>query len=416
MSVCKERAWALLNEISFERVTGTENEEKAAQILLRECLKEEGVKAEIEEFEIKDYKVEKVGFEVLEPEYQSYEVIAVGRSGSTPEEGLEAEFKYVENGNEINLADCRGKIVMVNGNVMGELAERMEKAGVAGYVQIIGNFYDEESIKHELRPAMTRAKLQVPGLKIHMNNAEKVILSKASKVRMTVVQDNEKTATARNVVATIEGTDKKDEIIAFSGHFDSVRYSKGPWDNGTGTVTVMELMHYFAANRPRRTMKFIFCGAEEIGCEGSKAYCEKHKEELENYIFNINFDMTGATVGYEQFTCTASQSVVDAVTYLAKLNNYPVNTKLDIYASDSTSFASNGVPACTFARLAPTGGATIHNHNDIIDRLDPDSFMITLNFVVKFASQLANSDVNLIERKIDDKVKKSLEEMKKRFG
>ena len=72
------------------------------------------------------------------------------------------------------------------------------------------------------------------------------------------------------------------------------------------------------------------------------------------------------------------------------------------------------MPAVTFARLNATGGAQIHNHTDTFDRLDPDSFMITLNFVAPFAEQIANAPVNPIPRKLADKVNEKIEEGKKR--
>ena len=67
----------------------------------------------------------------------------------------------------------------------------------------------------------------------------------------------------------------------------------------------------------------------------------------------------------------------------------------------------------TDPRGSATGGAQIHNHTDNMDRLDPDSFMITLNFVALFADQLANAPVNPIPRKLADSVMEKLEEGKK---
>ena len=178
----------------------------------------------------------------------------------------------------------------------------------------------------------------------------------------------------------------------------------------------MELMHYFKEHQPRRTMKFIWCGSEEIGLVGSKKYCEAHKEELKDYIFNINFDMTGVTLGYEFVCCSCSEDTLHVIEYLANIEDYPLSTELGMYSSDSSSFANAGVPSCTFARLQPRGGAQIHNHHDNMDHLDPDSFMITLNFVSKFADQLANASVNPIPRKVAEKVQKRMDEMKKMFG
>lgn len=415
MPVCKHRAWEKLNELSFVRVAGTNEELKAAQFLKEECEKA-GIEAIIEDFEIEMPEITKVSFTALEPEYKEYPVIGIGKSGCTGEEGIEGEFIYIENATDVNLNNIKGKICMLHGRLMPQLTDKLVKGGAVGTISITGNFLDEPSLVDELRPRNTFGKGgQLPGLVMHITDAEKLVRSRPSKIKMILCQDIEKKGTSHNVVATIEGTDLKDEILTLTAHYDSVPYSKGAWDNATGSITILEMLHYFTEYKPRRTIKFVWCGSEEIGLVGSRKYCETHKEELEKTIFNINFDMTGATIGHEICCVTASKDVVHAIEYQAKLENMPLECNLDTYSSDSSSFAANGVPACTFARRAPMGGAQIYNHYDTMEHLDPDSFMITLNFATHFASQLVNTTTNLIPRKFDEEITKKLEEQKKWF-
>lgn len=413
MSVCKKRAWETLTKLSFERIAGTEEEKRAAEMILEEMQKA-GVDACIEEFEIDMPEITEVKFAVTKPEYKEYHCIGIGKSGTTPDEGITAPFAYIENALDANLTDIKGKIVLVTGRLMGDATEKLAKAGALGYIATHGSLYDEEALVKELRPRNSRGKgSNLPGIVIHITDAEELVRSRPEEVTIVLKQDADKKGISRNVVGTIEGTDLKDEIIVFTGHFDSVAYSTGAWDNMTGTINVLELMHHFKENQPRRTMRFVACGSEEIGCIGSREYCNKHKDELDKHIFNINFDMTGVTLGYEAFCCSASDEVKHAVEYLAKLEGYAMDSKMDMYPSDSSSFASAGVPACTFARLQCPGGAQIHNRYDVLDRLDPDSFMITLNFALKLSEQIANSSVNLIPRKFSDELKKKMEERKK---
>ncbi|MBQ7223177.1 MAG: Zn-dependent exopeptidase M28 [Erysipelotrichaceae bacterium] len=411
----KNRAWDLLNEISFVRVAGTKEELKAANIL-KKAAEAAGAEAVIEDFEIEEATISEATLEVLEPEYCRYPVIGIGKTKNTKKEGVVGGFKYLENVKEANLADIKDKIVLMQGRVRPDMMKKIAEKGALGYIMIGGDFYEEESIKNELRPSNAFGKDNpLPGLRIHIDNAEKLVRSNPTKVRM-VFRNRNKKGTSHNVIATIPGTDLKDEVIAFSAHYDSVPYSKGSWDNGTGSVSIMELLHYFIQNRPRRTLKFIWCGSEEIGLVGSRKYCEKHKDELDKYIFNINFDMTGVTLGYEFVCCSCSEDTLHAIQYVADLENYALSTELGTYSSDSSSFAGAGVPACTFARLNPRGGAQIHNHHDNMDHLDPDSFMITINFVAKFADQIANAPVNPIPRRFAESVQKKMDEMKKFMG
>ena len=411
----KNRAWSLLQEMSFVRVAGSKEDLKTANILKAHC-DEAGVPAVIEEFEIENAVITEATLEVLEPEYCSFPVIGIGKTPNTKKDGAIGGFKYIENALDSNLTDVKDKIVLVNGpRLMPPTLKKLAEKGALGYILTGGDFYEEDSIKKELRPTSAFGDDNpLPGIKIHMDDAEKLVRCNPVKVRM-VLKNRKKKETAHNVIATIEGSDLKDEVIIFSAHCDSVPYSKGSWDNATGSVTVMELMHYFNKHRPRRTMKFLWCGAEEIGLVGSRKYCETHKDELDKVIFNINFDMTGVTLGYEHVCCSCSEETMHAIQYLANIENYPLDIELGMYSSDSSSFARAGVPACTFARLNPRGGAQIHNHHDNMDHLDPDSFMITANFVAKFGDQIGNAAVNPIPRKFAEKVTKAIEEQKRFF-
>ena len=412
MSMDKMRAWKLLEEMSFVRVAGSPEDLKTAELLKAECDKA-GVPAVIEDFEIDVVEIAAATLEVLEPEYHAYPVIGIGKTASTPDEGVIGGFQYIEDAYDANLSDVEGKIVLLQGRMTPEVTEKLKKKGALGYVSIGGNLYEDESIKNELRPTNAFGPDHpIPGLRIHISEAEALVRSKPTKVKL-VLKNETKKATAHNVVATLEGTDLKDEVLVFSAHCDSVPYSKGSWDNATGSVSIMELMHYFKEKGSRRTIKFLWAGAEEIGLVGSRKYCEAHKDELESYIFNINFDMTGVTIGYEMCCCSTSEDTLHAIEYMAKINGYPLKTELGTYSSDSSSFAGAGVPACSFARLSPRGGAEIHNHNDVMDRLDPDSFMITINFVSKLAEGIINAPVNPIPRKLADSVVEKLEKGKK---
>ena len=212
MPVCKNRAWEKLEQLSFIRVAGTSEELKAAEFLKAEC-DAIGVEAVIEDFEIEMPEITKATFAVLEPEYKEYNVIGIGKSGATPEEGIEAELAYIENLTDVNLENVKGKICLLQGRLTPPNVEKLVKAGAVGTISIAGNFLDEKSLKDELRPRNTFGKGgQLPGLVIHISDAEDLVRSHPTKVKMVLTQDADKKGISRNVVGTIEGTDLKDEI------------------------------------------------------------------------------------------------------------------------------------------------------------------------------------------------------------
>ena len=416
MSICKDRAFEVLKKISFERIAGTEKEFECAKIIEEEC-KKIGLETAIEEFEIDSPEIYEAKFKVTKPVECEFTCIGVGKSGTTPDEGISAPLVYVENGMDANLLDAKGKIVLLTGGAP-DVLEKVSKAGAVGFIQIHGSLFDPEEMVKEIRTRNIRKKpsedFNIPGVVIHILDAQKLLRMNPEEVNIVLKQDGDKKATSHNVIATIPGTEKPEEIITFTAHYDSVIYSSGAWDNGTGSLTIMELMHYFNANKPKRTLKFIWCGSEEIGLVGSRAYCEKHEEELKNTLFNINVDMTGTLIGFDIAVCSCEEAVAKYIDFLGKIEGFPIKTSIDMYSSDSSSFAVAGVPAVTFARLAPRGGAEIHSRRDILDHLDPEKFIKTVEFMAKFSENVINAKVFPVSKEMPKDLEAKIEQFKKR--
>jgi len=420
MNICKDRAFEVLTRLSVPRIAGTPGELAAAELLKAECDKI-GVPAVIEAFEIDMPEVFEAKLTVTKPEVCEINCIGIGRSGNTPDEGICGPLLYVEDGMEANLLDAEGKILLLSGMAKPEVLERMRKSGALGYIACHGSLYDPEEMIPEIRTRNERRKpgeedINFPGVVIHITDASKLLRMGVEEICIVEKQDGNKKGTSHNVVATIEGTEKPDEIIAFSAHYDSVIYGTGAWDNGTGSITIMEIMHHFAKNPPKRTVKFVWCGSEEIGICGAKAYCKDHKDELDKHRFNINVDMTGVLLGYEKAVCTCDERIAKHIDFMGCVEGFPIVTELDTYPSDSTAFAEAGVPAMTFARLNPRGGAEIHSRRDMMEVLDPTAFIKTVEFMVKFSEQVVNAKVFPVPRELPKEINEKLEKFRKMEG
>jgi hypothetical protein len=83
-----------------------------------------------------------------------------------------------------------------------------------------------------------------------------------------------------NTIAEIKGTEKPDEYVMLSAHFDSWDAGQGATDNGTGTLTMMEAMRILKLvyPNPKRTILVGHWGSEEQGLNGSRAFVEDHPE------------------------------------------------------------------------------------------------------------------------------------------
>ena len=215
--------------------------------------------------------------------------------------------------------------------------------------------------------------------------------------------------TSHNVVATVLGTEKPEEIISFGAHYDSVEFSKGVYDNGAGSVINMEVLRYFKENPPKRTLKFMWYGSEEIGLEGSWAYVKAHKEELKNHQLMINVDVGGPVLGVDGIAATAEEKLVNYLEYFVKIHGFSAEVKQSIYSSDSIPFADSGIPGVNFTRFGAQGAAYIHNRFDTLDFLSPEALAKTTRTVLAFAKEMTGAAVLPVERKIPQNMVEEVE-------
>ena len=397
-----------LSKLSFERIGGTEQELKAANMIISECHKL-GVEAHLEEFLVDGYTVKAV---CLEVDGVSYEVTGVGMSGSTPADGVTGKLLVLENDAQLEQYESLEDYVVFVPSRIGVKTYKLlcEKKALA-YICASGSVYDDKS-NTDLEKMTVRERHytngKTPGVCMRMADAQKMLLNNPESVHVVLLQDEYKN-TSHNVVASINGDGSSKEVVCFTAHYDSVPFSTGAYDNGTGSTTILESLAYFKEHQPKRNLKFIWCGSEEMGLLGAKAYCEAHKEELVNYKLCINVDMTGVVLGRDIACCTSKESLVSYINYMGKEVGFNIQAKQGVYSSDSTPFADSGVPAMSFARLAPRGGAEIHSRKDVIDFLDCKNYYETCSFINKFADRMINSHVFPVEAGIPDNMKTEID-------
>ena len=410
MEICGKREMELLEKIGFTRIAGSPEEEKAAQILKEECDKL-GVPAIIQPFEIEQGIVEEATLEILEPFQQEIPVTGYQCAQNTPEEGLEAPFLYVENADDVSLSDARGKILLVNGYMRVPLFRKLMKAGVAGIVTMEGQLRDrreETDLSTRKLRRTLRAFGNVPMVHTRVLDAIDMVRKGACKARL-VLKGRTEEWTSHNVIATVLGTEKPEEIVSFGAHYDSVDFSKGVYDNGAGSVINMEVLRYFAENPPKRTLKFVWYGSEEIGLEGSWAYVKAHKEELEAHKLMINVDVGGPVLGVDRITATAEKALAAYLEYFVKIHGFTAEVKQGIYSSDSIPFADSGVPGVNFSRDGAPGAAYIHDRFDTLSFLSADMLEKTTRIVLEFGKEMANAALVPVERKIPQNIVEDVE-------
>jgi hypothetical protein len=107
--------------------------------------------------------------------------------------------------------------------------------------------------------------------------------------------------------------------------------------------------------------------------------------------------------------CSAEEKLCHYITYLGSELGFGVAAHQDVYASDSTPFADNGVPSLSFARIAPPTTATIHNSYDTAALMSGVQMEKDIDFITAFVTRMANAARCPVSRTIPDAVKEKLD-------
>ena len=414
MEVSAHRAFALLKELAYERVSCSAAEKAAAQRILEEAGKA-GVEAHLEEFTVKTGRVDAAKLVVTAPYTKEYEVTGYERAASTPEGGLDAEFYYAEGVQDVHLNHVKGKVALINGRLGRKDYEKLMKAGVAGILTFSGSTIDRLSETdcdiRKLRETLTEPFGSTVALNMRAADAAEMVRRGAKQLHIELKGECTE-GVSQNVCAVIEGTEKPEEIISLGAHYDSVYFSTGVYDNMSGSVILVELLKYFAKNPPKRTLKFNWYGSEEQGLLGSKAWVAAHEAELEQHRLMVNVDVAAATLGRNIAPVLATPETVGYVDALMHEMGVACDVKLDIYSSDCVPFADKGVPAINLCRFGAPGAGYIHDRRDNLKShyIDEKALDITLQQALFLLKRVANAAEFPIAKKIDAEIVKKVDE------
>ena len=320
---------------------------------------------------------------------------------------VEAPFYYLTGTDPYSLSQCRGKIVMIDGYMGYWMYQDILENGAVGFVTYDGNanYTDRDIDQRELRSYVSKGN-KIPGVNTNAKDAIALIRKGADTARIVLDQE-EYQGESRNVVLDLPG--ETDEYVVLTAHYDSTSLSQGAYDNMSGSVGLLAIAEHFAKNPHRYGLRFVWCGSEERGLLGSKAYVAAHEEELKKFVLNINLDMIGCIMGKFIACCTTEEQLVHYLTYMGSELGFGISVKQDVYSSDSTPFADKGVPAVSFARIAPQNTATIHNSYDTMALMKGEHMVKDIGFITAFTTRMACAARCPVGREIPDNVKEKLD-------
>jgi Zn-dependent M28 family amino/carboxypeptidase len=228
------------------------------------------------------------------------------------------------------------------------------------------------------------------------------------------------TVNASNVVGIIEGTDKKDEYVFLTGHYDHLgkhdgKVYYGADDDGSGTCAVIQMAEAFAkaaaeGHRPRRTLVFMTVSGEEKGLWGSEYYSDHPFYPVEKTSVDLNTDMVGRIDTERKTGDTMNYVYVighDKISSDLPLINEAANSKytnlvLDYkfddpkdpnriyFRSDHYNFARKGIPILFF--YDGMLQSDYHKPTDTVDKITWDLYEKRVRMIFHTAWIMANRD------------------------
>lgn len=226
---------------------------------------------------------------------------------------------------------------------------------------------------------------------------------------------------SENIWAFIKGSEKPEEIIVISAHYDHIgvknnQIYNGADDNGSGTVALLEIAEAFKLAEkegfaPKRSVLFLHVTGEEHGLHGSRYYSKNPLYPLKNTVANINIDMIGRrdtlhlTTNNYVYVIGSDRLSTELHTINEKVNNDYLQLELDYkyndrndperiyYRSDHYNFAKHGIPAIFFFNGIHKD---YHLPTDTPDKIEYDALAKRAKLAFALAWELANREQRIV--------------------
>lgn len=297
-------AWNITEGLTTEigqRMPGTEAEARARDWAVKRLTALGFKNVRVEPFDMPVWVRGAEEAEITAPYPQKLVLATLGRSGATPEAGIEADVVYFASLEALKAAPdsaVKGKIVFVShamkptqdGSSYGYYGAlrftgpnvASKKGAAAIVIRSIGT--ESHRFGHTGGTNFDSGVTAIPAAALSNPDADNLerIFARSKNVRMKLKLTPRNTGTHQsgNVIAEVPGSDPSAGIVLIGGHLDSWDQGTGAIDDATGVaITAAAAKRIMDAGQPRRTIRVVWYGAEEVGILGGRAYAERHKGE-----------------------------------------------------------------------------------------------------------------------------------------
>ena len=244
---------------------------------------------------------------------------------------------------------------------------------------------------------------KIPALALSNPDADQIeriaAEGKALEVRVWVDSSTVPAAESGNVVAEIVGWENPEEIIVIGAHLDSWDLGTGAIDDGAGVGITMAAMALIkeAGLAPRRTIRLVLWGAEEVGLLGAVAYRDRYADELDQHVIGSESDFGGGRVWKvtaASQTEAGDQLFAEMVRLLTPIGIAPGSSDQPGGGPDMSPLIAAGVPSLRLHQDGRDYFDLHHTADDTVDKLDAASLDQNVAAFAVFAWLVADSEVS----------------------
>ena len=339
--------------------------------------------------------------EILIPSEQKMIITALGRSKSTPEGGLEAAIVHFESYADLEKAaddSLKGKIAFIS-NRMERLKDgagygpaniarskghelAAQKGAEALLIRSIGT--DNHRNPHTGATNVAMGLTMVPAAALSNPDADQLVrligYGHKPKIRLNIQSKDLGPIVTKNVIGEMTGRELPDEVVVIGGHLDSWDLGTGAVDDGAGVAIAMATAALIKNNtkmRPRRTIRVILWGAEELGLIGARAYAKAREEDgtIGKHTIGSESDFGAGPVYGLQSSDSISPEAIHVVDTMAGLMGELGVTRRSGNTSggpDMMPLAALGVPAINLMQDGTDYFDLHHTPDDTFDKVNPE--------------------------------------------
>lgn len=396
-------AYAIVDSLTTEvgpRLAGTEAEARARQWAV-EKMTSLGLKnIRVETFEVPLWLRGEESAKIVSPFPQPLTITALGGSASTGPQGVEAEVAVFESLAALERSSkgaVQGKIVFIDeamvrsrdGSGYGaavlkrrQTAYMAQRLGaVAALIRSVGTSSHRFAHAGQMKRVGSAVEAGVPAAALTAADADQLVRSlayaKPVVVKLVITPRLLPPAASGNVVGEIVGREKPQEIVLVGAHLDSWDLGTGAVDDGAGVGIVLgaaKVLIDTLPQSPRRTVRVVLFGSEEVGVVGARAYAQKHEATLANHVLAAESDFGSGDIW--RFDSRVVEEKLPLMAAIAA-----VLEPLDIAPGNNTA---RGGPDLRFLREAGVPIASLlqdgqdyfdfhHTADDTLDKITPSA-------------------------------------------